>query len=69
MNKVVALVMFSITLTGCSSDGLPEKLHNKILYDSKGCAYILKHNAADTMFVDKMDELSKDTCALNKDVE
>lgn len=37
---VVSIAMFS---TGCSTDGVPERLDSKIVKDSEGNSYIVKH--------------------------
>lgn len=41
-------------IIGCSKD--VRYLHNKIVTDSFGCKYIVRHNLGDTAFINKLQD-------------
>jgi len=60
--KVFILLSTVLILTGCGGDNIPNYLKNKVVWDSQGCAFLLRKNLGDSMFLDFSKELSKDTC-------
>ena len=57
-----ALIGLMLVLAGCGTDNIPSEYNNRILYDKDGCAFLVKHNIGDNMFLDFMKELSKPEC-------
>lgn len=51
-----------IALSGCSFSPEPDKLNNTILYSKDGCAFYVRKNVGDTIFLSFMKEESKETC-------
>ena len=65
MCKALAIIT-AILLTGCSSDGTPEKLNGKTLYTKEECAYIVHHTIGDNTFLEFNKDLSKPECKEEK---
>lgn len=64
MNKcVVFLASGLLALSGCSSDGVPEYVKNKILKDKEGCAYVVRQGSVDIVYLDFVKDVSDETCA------
>lgn len=60
--KYALIGLIAIILTGCGSDNIPSTYDNRILYDKDGCAFIVKHNVGDNMFLNYLKEVSKPEC-------
>lgn len=61
-NLRFALFFIVAALSGCSK--VPDMVADRILTDKNGCAFLLKENVEDTMFVYRMKEQDRDTCKL-----
>jgi hypothetical protein len=55
-----------LLLSGCSSSDVPQYLNNRIVRDSDGCAFVVRHNVGDTLFLSHVRELSAATCQFEK---
>lgn len=60
--KVFGLIALVAMLTGCDSDNVKDYLQNKVVYDTQGCAFLIKANVGDTVFPYFSKELSKPQC-------
>ncbi|MNQ26035.1 hypothetical protein D3C85_392600 [compost metagenome] len=58
--KLLSLLTICAITTACSD--IPDKLNNRILFDKEGCAFIVKKNVGDTVFLSFIKDSSKDSC-------
>lgn len=60
--QTLALLLPVIAVSGCSK--IPDVVADRILTDKNGCAFLLRKNIGDDMFVYRMKEQDRDTCKL-----
>ena len=63
MKKSISIVLVSLTLSGCQGE-IPKKMNSKILYDKDGCAFVIRGNIGNTVFLVPLKEASLETCKI-----
>jgi len=67
MMKHLIMVIICFMITACGLDPDAKYTAGKTLWDKTGCAFIVKKNIGDNVFVDFNQDLSKETCKYKKE--
>lgn len=62
MSYVGLCLATCLVLASCSRDPDGKSLEDRIVWNSKGCAYTLRRNMGDNFFVYRIKDADKETC-------